>query len=134
MDVDDNPKKRRLEESPPGEDMFSAVTLAPMSKSLLVRNREIIDFTEKRQDGETGDFTIKEHRSEAARITKINQPALVTGGSGRRGSSGDKNRDDVEHAEHIEFLLSMYKEQEKNERYFAIRRQNQEDISKFPEP
>ena len=102
MDVDDNSKKERIEESPPGEDVFSAVTLAPMSKSLLVRNREIMDFTEKGQDGETWDFTIREHRREAASRTAKNQPTLVIGGSGCRGSSGDKARDEVNQAVHIQ--------------------------------
>ena len=87
MDVEDSCKKRRVEDSPQGEDMVSAVTLAPTSKSLLVRNCSILDLTEKRQDGERWDFTIREHRCDAAGIIKKSQPALVIGVSERRGSS-----------------------------------------------
>ena len=93
--------------------MVSAVTLAPMCKSLLVHNSSILDLTEKRHDGEKWDFNIREHRYEAASKIKKDQPALVIGGSDRRGSSGDKKRDEMKQAAHIEFLMSMYKEQEK---------------------
>jgi hypothetical protein len=111
-------------ESPQGEDMVSAITLAPMSKSLIARNCSIIDFTEKRQDGERWDFTIKEHRCEATGMFKSNQPALVIGGSKRRGSSGDRKLDEVTQAVHIEFLMAIYKEQEKCERYFVHEQKN----------
>jgi hypothetical protein len=103
MDVDDNSKKRRTEERLQGEGMVSAVTLAPMCKSLLVHNSSILDLTEKRHDGEKWDFNIREHRYEAASKIKKDQPALVIGGSDRRGSSG---------------------EQEKYERYFVHEQKN----------
>jgi hypothetical protein len=121
---DDDAKKRRVGESSNEEDMIGTVTLAPMSKSLLVRNRDITDFTEKRQDGERWDFTIGEHRREAASSILKDQPILIIGGSRCRGSSGDKVRDETSHAAHIEFLLSLYKEQEKNERYFVHEQKN----------